>query len=163
MTLTTAINMSIAATETVAGDVDATVSAFNSRDPVTLANGTGVSQASLKWSDTRTISTTETLDLDALTDALGRLVNFSKIKAIHIRAAAANGSTLVWDLSVAAAFLGPFGGAGAATTTITLSAGDGIMLMAPVTGWTETNSVNDKIKITSTSGIQSYDIEIIGT
>jgi hypothetical protein len=145
MTLASNIIAKIKADETVAGDLETSSSSFADRLPIQLADGTGSRQADLKWSDTRTVGTGgETLDFNALVDSLGRTRNFVKVKAIHIRAADANSSTIVVGNNLTNPFVGPFDDG---TVTITLPAGAGIMIWNPVSGWSSANGSLDKLQI----------------
>lgn len=147
--------------ERVTGDLDATVIALADTDPIALASGTGSSQADLQWTDTRTIGTGgETLDLNALTDSLGRTINFAKVKVLKISAAAANTSTIIIGNAASNQFVA---GLSAATTTFTLPASGVFMIVAPVAGWASTNGSLDKLLITGGAASQIYNIVIIGT
>ena len=64
---------------------------------IALANGTGANQADLYWSDTRTIaaSATDSIDLaGALGGAFGAAQVFARVKAIFVKAAAANANNV---------------------------------------------------------------------
>lgn len=163
MTLSTNIYARISAVEDIAGDLESTRSSFADRDPIQLADGTTANKADKKWSDTRTLGTgaNETLDLNALTDSLGRTINFAKVKAIRISAAAANTTDLTVGNATSNQFQGPLG---AAANTLVLKPGVVILLADPVNGWSSANSAADQLKITNASGASAtYDIEIIGT
>lgn len=164
MTLSTNIYARISAVEDIAGDLEVTRSAFAERDPIALPDGTASGKADLKWSDTRTVapSSNEELDLNALTDSLGRTINFAKVKALHIRAKATNVNNVVVGAAGSNPFLGPLGGT---TPTITLPPGGILLLVAPAAGWSSANGATDKLKVANSgsgTGVD-YDIEIIGT
>lgn len=163
MPLITNIIAKILARETVAGDVEDSVSEFRDRDPVQLANGTGASQADRKFSDTRTTTGTtgETLDLNALTDSLGRTINFAKTKAIRISASPLNVDNVVVGNAAGTQHVAGFG---AATHTWAIPPGGVFMVAATVNGWSSANGAADLLKIASSAaGAVTYDIEIVGT
>lgn len=170
MTLATNIHAKIRAEETIAGDLDNVVSAFADRDPIQMASGTGSGQANLKWSDTRTLvaSDTETLDLNNLTDSLGRTSTFTKVKALRISAASANTNDVVIGNAASNPFRGPLdvvlAGVDLAEPTITLKPGAGVLMWYTTTGWSSANGSLDKLKIANSSSGSSvtYDIEIVG-
>jgi hypothetical protein len=129
-----------------------------------LLTGTGSSQADKVFSDQRTIvaSSSETLDLTALTDPFGVTLTFAKVKAILIVASANNTNDVVIGNAASNPFLGPLAGT---TPTITLKPGGAVLLTAPVGGWTVTDSSTDNLKVANSSSGSSvvYDVVIIGT
>lgn len=165
MSLVTNIISKIIATENITGDLDSSLIAFKDRDPISLPSGTGAGQADLQWSDTRTLaaSTSEELDLNALTDSLGRVINMVRVKAIHVRAAAGNTNNVELGNAAATQFLGGFVSATMRWTIAPLGSflvtfGNG------AAGWPSTNGVSDKFKIANSGAGTpvTYDIEIIG-
>lgn len=130
-----------------------------------IAPGTGVGQADLMYSDTRTLaaSASENIDLaGALTDVLGRTLNLAKIKAIMIRASAANTNDVVIGGAATNAFVGPFG---AATHTLAVRPGGEFLIAHPGTGWAVVAATGDLLKIANGGAgtAVTYDIIIIGT
>lgn len=161
MSLVTNLFAKIKADETVAGDLDTALSSFADSDPIPLASGTGSRQADLKFSDTITVDTGgTTLDLNALTDSLGRTINMVKVKAVRLKAADANTNTVVVGNGATSPFQGPFD---TTTWTATLAAGAFIMFAAPVAGWACTGAAFDKLKFVGGAAGQLVDIQIIGT
>jgi hypothetical protein len=151
----------ITGSERVTGDLDSAVITLADRSQLAVPSGTGSGQADLQWSDTRTVGTGgETLDLNALTDSLGRTINFVKIKALLIVADPANSSTIVVGNAASNQFQGPFD---AATDTVALPAGGILMLAAPAAGWASTNGASDKLKVVGGAASQIYSIWILGT
>lgn len=150
----------------LATDVDhgTTKASLTLEHALTLANGTGSSQADRVFSDQRTLtaSATETLDLTSLTGPLGDSISFAKVKAIMIKAAAGNTNNVVVGAAASNAFVGPFGGT---TPTLSIPPGGSILLLAPVSGWAVANGSTDNLKIANSAGSTSvtYDITIIGT
>lgn len=164
MPLVTNIHSKILATETVVGDDEQTVSSIDDRDPIQLPSGTGSGQADLKWSDTRQLaaSGSEELDLNALTDSLGRTINMAKVKAIHVSALSTNTNNVVVGAAAATQFVGGFG---AATHTWAVPPGGSILVTAPAAGWASTSGSLDKLKLANSGAgtAVDFDIEIIGT
>lgn len=147
--------------ERVTGDIESTVISIADRDPLSVPNGTGNGQADLQWSDTRTVGTGgDTLDLNTITDTLGRTINFAKVKALLIVASTANASTIIIGDAATNPFQSGFGGAG---NTFTLPAGGVFMIAAPVAGWASTSGASDKLKITGGAAGQICNIWILGT
>jgi hypothetical protein len=130
---------------------------------VDLPQGTSSGSADIVFSDTRTLATNTNEDLDlagGVTDVFGLTRTFVKVKAIRLKAAAANTTTLVVGNGTNP-FVGPFG---AGTHTLSLAAGGEILLTAPAAGWTVTAGSADVIKVTNPAGASAtYDVDIIGT
>jgi hypothetical protein len=130
-----------------------------------LSNGTGTGQASQVFSDTRSLAGSATEDLDlagSLTNAFGATVTFTKIKAIIVRAAAANNAANAVQVARTATngvplFL-------AASDGVALGA-SGIFLFYDPVGVTVTAGTGDKLTFTNSAGTNtvSYDLIIIGT
>jgi len=124
-----------------------------------LADGTAAGKADRLYVDERTLtaSASETLDLEALTDAFGAAVDFAKVKAIFIfNTSTANG--LKVDQSVADAWLALLGDAG----SLTIPAGG--IVAAIGESWTVTTGAG-KLKLTNlgSGSATTYQIVIVGT
>lgn len=130
-----------------------------------LTNGTGANQASLVWSDQRTIAASANDDLDlagTLTDAFGSTITFGRIKVLMVKAADANTNNVV------------VGGASSTFTTwvtgtspAVLVRPGGLLVLAAsdATSYAVTATSADTLRI-SNSGAGStvtYDIVLIGT
>ena len=131
--------------------------------PMEFTTGSGANQANHAFADVRSLaaSANETLDLyGGLTDGLGQTINFANIKAILIKADAANGGNIVVGAAASNPFLAGFAG----TTPTFAIPPDGVFQIADPAGWAVTNSSNDQLKIAnSDSGAAaSYTIVIIG-
>jgi hypothetical protein len=167
-TLLARLNANVVAVFTGAVTPGETVFRLRAADQpaVELSQGTGASQADLIYSAERTIaaSGSENLDLSGTTllDPAGTALAFVKVKAILIRAAAANTNNVVVGNHATAAFQGPFD---ALTDTISIPPGGFFMVTAPVSGWAVTATTADLLKIANSSSGTSvtYDIVIIGT
>jgi hypothetical protein len=132
---------------------------------IALTNGTGANQADLIFHDNRTIalSSSENLDLSgALTDPFGNVIAFAKIKAIIIRAAAANVNDVLVGGAATNTFLGMFGDA---TDIIKVKPAGAFVWVAPGTGATVTAATGDILKVANSGAGTSvtYDVTIIGT
>jgi hypothetical protein len=145
-------------------DVGAAGYSISERQTVSLSNGTGASQATHVWADTRTLaaSATENLDLaGGLTDAFGATLTFTAIKAIRIRPASANTNNVV----VGGAASNAFPLFGDATDTIALKPGGLLMIVDPsAAGYAVTAGTGDILKIANSAAgtAVTYTIEIIG-
>lgn len=130
-----------------------------------FTNGSGANQASLIFSDTRTLtaSASENLDLaGVLTDAFGAVINFTKIKALILRTAAANTNDVVIGGAATNGFISPFG---AATDTVKVRPGGVMVLVSPdATGYAVTAGTADQLKVANSGAGTpvTYDIVLIG-
>jgi len=130
-----------------------------------FTNGTGANQANQVFADTRTLSASATEDLDlagGLTDSHGVTLTFTKIKAIIIKAAAANTNN-VQVTRPASNGLVLFM---AASDGIALTPGACFAFVAPdANGVAVTAGTGDLLTITNSAGTTgvTYDIVIVGT
>jgi hypothetical protein len=131
---------------------------------INLVDGTGSGQASRVFASTRTLASGANEDIDlagVLTDVFGNALTFATVKAIVIRAAAENTTTLTVGPAATNGFVGPFG---AAAHTVQVRPGGALVFAAPQTGWTVTAGTGDLLRITNASGASAtYSIEIVGT
>jgi len=165
MSLSTKINVTVAATlaKTIAGaleDLD-----LGLKDERALTSGTGANQADLVFTDQRTLaaSTTEDLDLNAvLTDAFGDVITMARVKAIIVKAADGNTNNVEVGGAATNALINWVGDA---TDKIVVPPG-GIFLLATndATGFLVTPATGDVLKIGNSAGGTpvTYDIIIIG-
>ena len=134
---------------------------------INLADGAGLNKAENFFSDTRSIaaSSTDSLDLSgALTNVYGVTLAFTKIKAIIVKAAAANGSTLQMTAPVTNGLAALFAAKGDA---IMIKPGGIVAIIAPdAAGYAVTATSADLLDIinddSSSPGTANYDIIIIG-
>lgn len=165
MALTSTLNFSISGTQTSALDLGTASLPFSLASNFSLTSGTGANQADRVFSDTRTLGASATEDLDlagVLTDAFGAVITFAKIKAIVIKAAAANTNNV--NLSRPA---------GATGVPLFLAISDGLIIppgytfawFGPGTGITVTAASGDLFTLTNSAGGTgvTYDVVIIGT
>ena len=132
--------------------------------PIDYPNGTGSGQASKAFTDTRTLGSgaTENLDLaGGLTDALGNTLTFAVVKAIEIRAAAANTNNVEVGGAGTMGFSGPFK---SITDIIAIPPGGRFLVAHPGAGWTVTAGSGDLLKITNsgTGSSVTYSVKIVG-
>ena len=131
-----------------------------------LTDGTGADQAKEVFTDTRTLtaSSSENLDLaGVLLDAFGNTITFSKIKALIVKADAANVNDVVLGNHATAAWFPMFG---AAAHVLKVKPGGMIAIVAPdVNGLAVTATTADMLTVTNSAGGTSviYTIIIIGT
>lgn len=130
-----------------------------------FADGLGAGQAQRVFTDTRTLAASASEDLDlsgVLADAFGAAIPFTEIKAIFIKAHAANANNLVIGGAASNQFATPFG---AGTHTLTLRPG-GLFLLAAgdATGYAVTPGTGDLLKVANGAGGTSvtYDLVLIG-
>lgn len=130
---------------------------------VSYADGTGAGQVSKEFSDKRTIgaASSENLDLSgSLTDAFGNPVQFSAIKAIIVKADAANVGNIVLGGAASNPFVGPFADA---TDKITIKPGGIFVLAHPGAGWTVTAGTGDILLMANGGAADAlYDIVLLG-
>lgn len=143
----------------------------NVRDEIALdlvqnfGNGTGAGAANMIWHDQRTLNASATEDLDlagVLTSVFGAALTFTKVKAILIKAAAANTNNV--NVQRAASngvplFL-------AASDGVGIRPGGMFLFTIPdANGVTVTADTGDLLTITNSAGSTSvtYDIYVIGT
>lgn len=131
-----------------------------------LTNGTGASQADKIHSTTVTLAGSATADIDlagSLTDVFGATLTFARIKAILIKAAAANNASNLMQVTRPAANGVP----------LFMAAGDGIALRpaamfmwacGDATGVAVTAGTGDLLTFTNSAGTNtiSADVIIIG-
>jgi len=164
MSLTTTLKVQIQADQKGSNDLGTPGFPLNNTKTTQLASGTGSNQADLLFTDQRTLAASATEDLDlagSLTDALGATLNFVKVKAIMISAAAANTNNVEVTPGAANGFLGPFADA---SDQLDIPPGGRIYLEAPVSGWTVTAGTGDLLTITNSAGSTgvTYDVIIVG-
>jgi hypothetical protein len=167
MALTTDLSLSVVATLTKTLDL-----ANNPEYPldysqkVQLATGTAAGQADVMFTDTRTITASSSEDLDlvgSLTDALGTTFSPARVKALIVKAAAANTNNVVVGGASAtqwAALLGTTG-------TVVVRPGAFFAAVAGVadaTGYVCAAGSTDLLKVANSSSGTSvtYDIIVIG-
>ena len=162
MPLTTTGNLSLLGTLTNALDQGVASFPGSLGVPLNMTDGTAANQADLLFSDTRTTATEE-LDLAAgLTDAYGSTITMARVKAILIKAAAANTQDVYVGGAAANGFITPFVDA---TDKLIVRAGGAFLLWAPdATAYAVTAGTGDLLKIAAADGSTpiTYDIIIIG-
>lgn len=114
MALTVALQNKVAGKFSSALDVGTVDYDLNLNLTRQFTDGTGINQANMAFTDTRTIGASASEQLDfagGLTDAFGQTITFTSVKAIIIKAAAGNTNNVVIEES-AANGIGLFGAAG---------------------------------------------------
>ncbi|MDC8446458.1 MAG: hypothetical protein LV471_11100 [Nitrosomonas sp.] len=131
-----------------------------------LQNGNGDNQANEVFTDTRTIaaSGSENLDLSGvLADVFGSTINFTRIKALIIKADQSNTNDVLVGGHASAAVASLFGDA---TDKARVKPGGAVAFIAPnATGYTVTATTADMLTVANSSSGSSvtYTIIIIGT
>lgn len=130
-----------------------------------LTNGSGANQINQLFADTRTLAASGTEDIDlagGLVDAFGSAITFTKIKALIIKAAAANTNDVVIGGHATAACASFFGDA---TDKVKVKPGGMVALIAPnAAGYAVTAATADLLTIANSAagtGV-TYDIIILG-
>lgn len=158
-------NILISLTEDAALDLGASRFPLTQQYNQAWTTGVGQNQVNRMFSDTRTLaaSTAEDLDLaGGLTNAFGQTLTFARVKAIILKAAAANTNNVTVKPDGTAGFLGPFQ---AAAAQINVPPGGVVMLTAPsATGWVVTAATADLLEVGNSGAGTSvtYDIVILG-
>lgn len=164
MPLTTVIDANVSASLTSALDLVTASAPLALNTRINMASGTATGQADLCWSDTRTVapSGTDALDLaGTLAGNLGGTLTIVKLKAVLVRAAAANTNNVRVNRPASNGvplFL-------AASDGIDVLPGGLFLWVAPGAGVTVTAATGDLLNIdNSGSGTSvTYDVVLVGT
>jgi hypothetical protein len=164
MALTTVIDANISATLTSALDLVTASAPLALNTRISMATGTSTGLADLCWSDTRTVSAsgTDALDLaGSLSGNLGGTLTIVKLKAVLVRAAAANTNNVRVNRPASNGvplFL-------AASDGIDVLPGGIFLWVAPGAGVTVTAGTGDLLNIDNSSSGTSvtYDVVLVGT
>lgn len=164
MPVTANLNLSATGRHTAALDLGTASFPFAISAAYALASGTAAGQADRVFADQRTLtaSATENLDLaGALTDAYGTSITFATVKAVIIKAAAANTN----DVQVTRPATNGVPLFMAASDGIALKPGYVFAWFGSGAGATVTASTGDLITVTNSAGGTSviYDVLIVGT
>lgn len=157
------VNLNISITETGTSGIETPSASLAKAYTWSIANGTGVSQADLKYAATRTLSASANEDLDlagVLASVFASTLTFVKVRLFYIKAADANPAnlTVISKASVGAPiFL-------ALADGIVLEPGADFMYRSPKSGKTITATTADMMNVAAgAGGSHSYDVVIIGT
>lgn len=164
MPLTTIIDANLSAALTSALDLVTAAAPLTLNTRITMPTGVGTGQADLAWSDTRTViaSGTDAVDLaGSLSGNLGGTLTIVKLKAILVRAAAANTNNVRINRPASNGvplFI-------AASDGIDVLPGGLFLWVAPGAGVTVTPATGDLINIDNSGAGTSvtYDVVLIGT
>ncbi len=163
MALQATVKASVSATLTATADLAAPLAKISDAIDILLTDGTGIGQVDRIWQDTRTLPASASEDLDlsgALTNALGATAIFARIKAVIIKAAAANTNNV--NLTRAAAGVPLFLAVG---DGIPVKPGGAFLWVAPdATGIAVTATTADTLTLTNSAGSTSvtYNILVLG-
>lgn len=166
MPFTGNINVTVSGALTSALDLEAVQSQLTKKLGLTLTDGSGANQATNVFSDTRTLaaSASESLDLaGALTNAIGQVISFTRVRALMITASAGNTNDVVVGGAGANGFISPFG---AAAHTVRVKPGGALLLTAPdVNGYAVVAATGDLLQIANSAGgsVVTYDVIVIGS
>ncbi len=139
-------------------NVQAPISYTNGKD---FSNGTGLNQADIIFTDTRSVAAAEDLDVSggALTTAFGTTFTIAELKVLIVCADSANtGNIILGGDAASVLFLS------VATTTTTIKPGGCFLYTDPsAAGTAVTNSTADVVQVAPSAGTQSYTIIIMGS
>lgn len=163
MALSGSIKIAIAMLATGALDIERLTSQIDKTWKIDFADGIGAGQANKMFSDTRTLAsnTSENLDLaGSLTDAFGATITLTKTKLILIAADPANTTNLTVG-NVTNGIVAPFG---AATHSLLVPPGGFVLIATPDnTAFGVTAGTADLLKIANAAGAAAnYDVVILG-
>lgn len=164
MSLTTAINISIAAQDVRTADFSTPNQSIGLQQVINLANGSSANQANLVFADRRTVGASSSDDIDlagALTTPFGETLTFAKIKVLYIYNRDASLSLVVRPK----ASNGWCGFLAGTTPTLTIGPGGCLLLVAPdANGYGSiTAGSADIMQIYNAGGASvDYDIAIVG-
>lgn len=162
--LTSKLELTVTGTLTNPLDLTTASAPMVSRTAQNFANGVGASQANVLWSDSRTLTTGATEDIDlvggGLTDAFGVAVAPAKLRSVVIVSATSNTTILTLFGDVASPLI-----LNTAATTFTLQPGGMFVATWPATaGITVTAATADIIQVANAAGASAtYSVIIIGT
>lgn len=164
--LTAKINLSVVADLANSVDVGSVNYPLSYGANYVMTDGTGADQAKEVFTDTRTLtaSASENLDLaGVLTDVFGNALTFTKIKALIVKADAANTNDVLVGGHATAAIATLFGDA---TDKVRVKPGGMVAFVAPdANGYAVTATTADMLTVTNSAGGTSvtYTVIIIGT
>jgi len=160
-TLTTSIGVNISGNLAGTAGLTTPGAQLAAQRTISLANGTGASQANKVYATTLAITTGATTDVDlagSLTDALGAAFTPSKVKAVYIYSAPTNTTnlTLFGDTNSVPIL-------NTAATTVTLLPGGMFLLVEPPNaGIAVTGATGDIIQIANAAGATaSVDLVVV--
>jgi hypothetical protein len=151
----------------VTGGFDNALDLTNVQSPLSYANsiaftnGTGLNQADVIFTDTRSVVAAEDLDVSAgaLQTAFGATFTITELKLLIVCAAPANTANVVLGGDAASVLF-----LSVATTTTSIKPGGCFVYADPsATGTAVTNSTADIIQVAPSSGTQSYSIIVMGS
>jgi hypothetical protein len=161
MALTTSLELKVSSTYSLALDLVSKVANLLKTYTLTLDSGTGLAQADVIFSDTRSTAGTDSLDMagGGLLDNLGNVWAPARIKAIFVSAPATNPGNVL--LRRPAANGVPF--MTAAGDEIPIHPGGAVLIFAPsAAGYVVTAGTGDLIDLAASAGTVTFDIILIG-
>ena len=165
MELTTQLDLSLNMAESSTLDFGSPTSRVAYSKSISLATGTGLNQADLRWSDQRTLTQNTNEDIDvvgALTGALGTTLSLAKLKMIVLYSL----STNVVNLTISRPATNGVPFLAAASDAFVLVPGGLFVFVNPsLAAVTCTAGTADLINIAAAAGAADavYDIHIVGT
>jgi hypothetical protein len=162
MAMTSNIGVTISASQTAALDLVSKVANLLKTYNIALDTGTGLGQADVCFSDTRTTAGTDSLDLagGGLLDNVGAVFAPARVKVVFVFAAVANTTNVLFRRPAGATGVPIFS---AVADEIPIHPG-GMALIGSTSaaGYPVTAGTGDIIEVAAASGTVTYDIIIIG-
>ena len=159
------ISLNLIGTYAGVNDLASVQASVNIRNNMAFRPGGDANQANKMFSDTRTVAASANDDLDlagSLVDPVGATLTFASVKAIYIKAGAANANDLVFGPAPSNGFLGPWADA---SDRVSLKAGEVFLITnRAATGWGVTAGTGDLLRVTNggSGAAVTYDIVLIG-
>jgi hypothetical protein len=165
MTVNARITLDVTGSIAGVNDLGSPNMPFSLRELIDFTPGTLPGQADKVFADNRTIAASANDDLDlngALPGPFGGTINFTAVRLIVIRAAAANVNDLIVGAAAANPFVGPFG---ASAHTLRIRPGDELVLSNRNAGWIVTPTTGDILRVANAAGgsAVNYDIILLGS
>jgi hypothetical protein len=160
-TVKAVVTISMAVTLTASPDLGSARVDQDIGGPRDVDHGTSNGQADTVWLDERTVASgaNETIDLRALTNALGEAAAFAEIGELIIEGDLTNTTVLSFGDAASEAFVAPWGGADA---VLPVAAGDRFAFSKRA-GYAVANDTSDKLYVANASGASAkYRIGIAG-
>ena len=160
--LTSAVQVTLSSDHTAAVGLSTAKDNLGYTVNKTFSPGSGTTQvADLVYHAESTLTTGADATLDfygSLTDAFGTTLNFARIKSIMIENTSGSMTLTIGNAAAPIAFFSP------ATATVDIPPYGVITLIAPLSGFTVTNTTADGLKLLNSAGSSTiYKIHVIGS
>lgn len=162
MALTTNLDLKISGAKTLSADIGTNKYTFSHTYSKSMSNGVGANQANMVFTDVRSTSGNDDLDLyGGLTSTHNETINFTNVKTIMIESSASNTTNILIGGHDTAPCSSMFSDA---TDQLVLKPG-GVFLLSVspnADGYAVTATTADILRIAAASGTVEYSVIIIG-